>query len=309
MRKRSIVEVKPTVATHFPSLSRGPDINQNVHMFTQDVQLAVTPIGGRTEKHKEFAVTCEGSDEEKEKAEQLIREIARYDRHGFTEVVCDAVDEIARHLSWEGCAVFELIRGDDGELHICGFTSKNLWRLPGYYLQVIPRGDWSLWKKKLIIVPSRRIWYLEMPPALGCRRGYKAILRQLKRFERLGPKFWREDLERGAPSSEFDFQRYTLDSDIYLSRVTKRWGWNRRDWSQERGTEFFNFYKLIRSSWAHAVLREHIVTELNRLFVRLDIKCVLRVTGLPAPGDILQTQLDLAEGSISFAVASDRVRL
>ena len=35
-------------------------------MFTQDVQLAVMPIGGRTEKHKEFSVTLEGSQSERE---------------------------------------------------------------------------------------------------------------------------------------------------------------------------------------------------------------------------------------------------
>lgn len=60
MRRRHPSQAKPTVATRFPSLSRGPDINQNVHMFTQDVHLAVMPMGGRTEKHKDFAVTLEG---------------------------------------------------------------------------------------------------------------------------------------------------------------------------------------------------------------------------------------------------------
>lgn len=309
MRRRTIREVKPTVATHFPSLSRGPDINQNIHMFTQDVQLAVMPIGGRSEKHNDFAVTCEGSEEERGKAEQLIGEIARYDRHDFTEMVCDAVEEIARHLSWEGCAVNELIRGDDGLQHILGFTSKGLWKLPGYYLQVIPRGDWDLWEKKFVIVPARRIWYVEMPSVLGGRRGYKTVLRQLKKFERLGPKFWREDLERGVQSSGFDLQRYALESDIYFGQVTRRWGWNRRDWSQERCTEYFTFYKFIRFSWAKAILREHIVAELNKLLTRVGIKCELKITGLPTSTDILQTNSELSEGRISFGAASDRVRL
>lgn len=309
MSRRSIREVKPTVATHFPSLSRGPDINQNVYMFTQDVQLAVMPIGGRAEKHSEFAVILEGCDEEQEKALRLIGEIGRYDRHDITGMVCDAVEEIARNLVWEGCAVYELIRGDDGLQHIWGFTSKGLWRLPGFFLQIIPRGDWDLWKRKFVIVPAKRIWYLEMPPALGCRRGYRAVLRRLKRFERLGPEFWRKDLDRGVQKSAFDIQRYARDSDIYIGRVTKLWGWNRRDWSQERCTEFFTFYKMIRFSWAKAMLREHVVAELNRLFIRLGIKCVLKVTGLPTPGDILQINDELSDGRIPFSVVSDRVRL
>jgi hypothetical protein len=309
MRRRTIRDVKPTVATHFPSLSRGPDINQNIHMFTQDVQLAVMPIGGRTEKHKEFAVTCEGGEGECEKAARLIGEIARHDRHNFTGVVCDAVDEIARNLAWEGCAAYELIRGEGGTQHIWGFTSKGLWKLPGCFLQIIPRGDWDLWKKKCVIVPTRRVWHLEMPRALGGRRGYRAVLRQLRSYDRLGPEFWREGLEHGVQSNGFDFQRYVRDSDIYFGQVTRRWGWNRRDWSQERCTEYFNFYKLIRFRWAQATLREHIIGELNGLLARLGIQCELRVTGLPTPADILQTNSELAEGRISFAAVSDRVRL
>ena len=309
MSRRRNRQVKPTVATHFPSLSRGPDINQNVHMFTQDVPLAVMPIGGRTEKHKEFSVTLEGSQGEREKAEQFIGEIARYDRHDLSGMVCDAVEEVVRNLALEGCAVFEIIRDDDGAQHIWRFTSKRFWRLPKYFLQIIPRGDWDIWKKKYVVVPAGRIWYLEMPPALGGRKGYKNILRRLRRFEHIGPEFWRKDLERGVQSKGFDLQRYVRNSEIYYGQVTKTWGWNRRDWTQERCTEFYTFYKLLRFSWAQAMLREHIVGELNGLFVRLGIECKLKVTGLPTPYDILQTNSELLEGRISFGTASDRVRL
>lgn len=309
MSRRRIREVKPTVATHFPSLSRPLGINQNIHMFTQDVQLAVMPIGGRTEKHKEFAVTFEGVDKECEKAEQLIGEICRYDRHDVAGMVCDAVEEIARHLAWEGCAVYELIRSDAGLQHVWSFTSKGLWRLPGYFVQFIPRGDWDLWKKKLVVVPSGRIWFLEMPPALGGRRGYMNVLGRLRRFEHIGPEFWRRDLEHGVQTKNFDLQHYARNSEIYYGQVTRTWGWNRRDWSQERSTEFFTFYKLLRFSWAQATLREHIVDELNELFARLGIKCELKVTGLPTSTDILQTESQLSEGAISFGTASDRVRL
>ena len=309
MSRRRNRQVKPTVATHFPSLSRGPDINPNVHMFTQDVQLAVMPIGGRTEKHKEFSVTLEGSQSEREKAEQLIGEIARYDRHDLAGMVCDAVEEVARNLAWEGCAVYEIIPGDGGVAHIHGFTSKRLMRLPGWFLQIIPRGDWKLWDKKWVVIPASKIWYLEMPSVLGGRKEYKKALKKLRRFEHLGPQFWRKDLERREQSKNFDFQRYTRNSEIYYSRVTKAWGWNRRDWSQERSTEFFSFYKMVNFRWAQAVLREHIIDELNSLFARLGMTCELKVSGLPTADDILNTKSELLDGKISFGAASDRVML
>lgn len=309
MRRRRASQPRPTVATHFPSLSREPDINQNVHMFTQDVHLAVMPIGGRTEKHKEFTISLEGSQNECEKAQHLIGEIGRYDRHDLAGMVCDAIEEVAQHLAWQGCAVYEVVRDEDGALHVWSFTSKRLWKFPGWFLQIIPRGDWNLWKKKWAIVAARRIWYLEMPPSLGGRKGYTRILRKLRRFEHLGPVFWRKDLERGEQSQNFDFQRYVRNSEIYYGWITKAWGWNRRDWSQERSTEFFSFYKMVRFRWAQAVLREHIVNELNRLFVRLRVACQLRVSGLPTAVDILTTNSELLDGKISFGMAADRTSL
>jgi len=309
MRRRTIREVQPTVATHFPSLSRGLDMNQNIHMFMQDVPLGVIPIGGRTENHKDFAVSLVGSAEDQEKAQQLIGEIGRYDRHDVAGMVCDAIDEIVRHLAWEGCAVYELIHGEDGSQHIWGFTSKRLWKLPWFFLQAIPRGDWDLWNKKVVVIPVSRVWYLEMPSDLGGRKGYSSVLKRLRRFEHLGPEFWRRGLEHGAQSRDFDFQRYVRNSEIYYGQVTKTWGWNRRDWSQERCTEFFTFYKMIRFKKAQAMLREHVVAELNGLFARLGIKCELQVMGLPTPEAIQQTERELSEGRITFGAASDRVRI
>lgn len=278
-------------------------------MFTQDVPSGVMPIGGRADKQKNFAVSLVGSNEDREKALQLIGEIGRYDRHGIAETVCDAINEIVRHLAWEGCAAYELIHGNDGSQHIWGFTSRRLWKLPGFFLQAIPRGDWDLWKKKVVVIPASRIWYLEMPSALGGRKGYISVLKRLRRFNHLGPEFWRKSLEHGDRSGEFDFQRYVRNSEIYYGQVTKKWGWNRRDWSQERCTEFFTFYKMLRFKRAQAMLREHVVAELNGLFVRLGIKCELQVTGLQTSEDIQQTELELAEGRITFGAASDRVRL
>jgi len=278
-------------------------------MFTQDVPLGVMPIGGRTDKHNNFAVSLVGSDEDREKALQLIGEIGRYDRHGITESVCDAIDEIVRHLAWEGFAVYELIQSENGSQHIWGFTSKRLWKLPGFFLQFVPRGDWELLKKKVVFIPASRVWYLEMPSALGGRKGYSDVLKRLGRFEHLGPEFWRKDLEHGVQSKDFDFQRYVRNSEIYCGQVTEVWGWNRRDWSQERCTEFFTFYKMIRFQQAKAMLREHVVAELNALFARLGINCELHITGLPTPEDIRQTERELTEGRITFGAASDRVRL
>lgn len=307
MRRRRI-RIEPEVVRHFPSLS-GLDLNQNVYMFTQDVHLAVMPIGGRTEKHKYFSVILDGENAESEKAKQLISSIGRDDSNDPKELLSDAVDEIAKRLAWEGVAVFEILRDEDGSIDLHGFTSKRLIRLPGYYLQVVPLPDWKLLKKRIVIVPASKIWYVEMPKILGGRSGYKRILASLERFENIGPRFWRKDMELGSPTINFDLQEYVRNAEIYFSRVTRSWGWNRRDWSQERSTEFFCFYKTITFHWAQAVLREHIIAELNHLLVRLQIKCRVNVVGLPTSTEIMQIRHSLQEGTISFGAAFDHVSM
>ena len=236
-------KVQPTVASYFPSLSNDShiDINLNVHMFTQDIFSAIMPIGGHSTGQNAFSVSVNGDEGECEKARRLIRGMQNeFDpnvRHDdLTEMVCDAIKNIVMHLCADGCSVHEIIFDEDSVAHLYSFTSRRLLRLPGYFLQLIPKEDWDLWKKKFVLVPSKRIWYFEMPLVLGGRKGYKATIKNLGRFEVLFPNF--------------DFQKYTRINDIYCGQVTKTWGWNRRDLSQERSTEFFFFYRSITFHWA-----------------------------------------------------------
>ncbi len=298
-----------TVATHFPSLSAARDLNPNVHMFTEDVRLAIMPIGGRSEKQKNFAVALDGDKNASERARDLMRDLAESDRDDLPRLVCGAVEGIGKRLAWEGCAIYEIIRSDDSAHHIYGFTAKRLVRIPGWFVQIIPRADWELWKMKWAAVPVSRIWHVEMPEILQGRSGYLRTLRKLRRFQQLGPAFWRKDLEQGEQSKHFDFQRYVRNTEIYSSQVTNVWGWNRRDRSQERTTEFYGFYKMVTFHWAQAVLREHIILELNALFSRLDVNCQLKINGLPTASEILKIRQELLGGTISFKSASERVSL
>ena len=307
--------VQPTVARHFPSLSYESENNLNIHMLTEDISLAIMP--GHTTKQKAFSVSMDGDEGECEKARQLIREMqygynpnGQYNlirRHDLNREVCDAIESIVRHLSREGCSVHEIIFDDNNIAHLYGFTSRRLVPLPGYFLQLIPKGDWDRLKKKFVLVPSKRIWYFEMPSVLGGRKGYKAMIKNLGQFESLPPNFWRQDLEKGLQDRNFDFQEYIRMADIYCRRVTKNWGWNQRDSSEKRSTVFFIFYRLITFHWAEAVVRDHVVNEINSLFERLNISCKLKINGLPTPSDILNIRREMQDGKINFTEALDRV--
>lgn len=298
--------VKPSLATHFPSLSKDPDIDLDVHMFTEDVHLAIMPIGGRTDKQQEFAVEFQGDAPDCERAKEVVGELGEFDRYDTAGMVCDAVDNVARHLALEGRAVFEIIY-DEEQIYLNGLTTKNLIKAFNWYLQLIPPGDWELWKRKFTFASKRKIWKVEMPQELGGVWGYKNVLRKLRRYNHLGPDFYRQDLERGITAKDFDFSKYVRSGEIYYNRITHAWGWNRRDWSQAKCTEFYSFYKMLSFRYAQALLREHILDEINRLLSRLSINSKLVVTGIPTAKEIMQIRNDMQKGELSFTAVSDKV--
>ena len=109
------------------------------------------------------------------------------------------------------------------------------------------------------------------------------------------------------PMATFSFREYINVVEAYQSRVTKEWGWNRRDYTLENNTEYYSIYKRITRARAQALLRTHIINEINKLLCRLAIAARIEVSGLPSPGDISMTRNDLAAGKLSFTRALDSV--
>lgn len=278
------------------------------HMFREDICLALTPIGARSRKHPNFSTTLEGAD--REGALAILESLSENHRENLNVTVCDAIDDIAKQLSWLGYATFEIIKTDTREISLEAITGQRTYKIPFVTLQLVPRQEWTLWKKKITICPNKKIWQITMPKLLGGKTGYKNIISNLNKFSAGGtPKFYMENLERNSSQSYFNLSEYTNSKNITIGRTTKTWGWNRRDWSTEHSTEYYTFYRMINFRKAQASLREHIIKEINKLFSRLNISCTLSITGIPSYIDIIETGELLKSGEIDFSEASQRVSL
>jgi hypothetical protein len=55
--------------------------------------------------------------------------------------------------------------------------------------------------------------------------------------------------------------------------------------------------------WSQAVLREHIIDQLNALFERLNLVAKIHVVGLQTAADILKLRGAMSEGSVPYAKA------
>jgi hypothetical protein len=276
-------------------------------MFIQDVSAGLMPY--RSSENDKYDAKISGPPQAVEQALIILASLERYDRRDEKEVVADAVREIALSLSWYGLAPYEIAQNEDGAFQLSGFTAKRLFRLPFFILQWVPKADRNIWPRRFVVLPRRIVWLIEMPKELGGYRGYKRILKRLSRFRWTAPAFWSEDLQRGQiRERSFDFSEYRRALDIYHTRATRVWGWNGRDTSSRNRNEFGLFYRIITFQWAHAVLREHIVRELNSLFVRLGIEAEIQMSGLKTPEEILKIRDAMVAGSISYSKAYDEVK-
>lgn len=114
------------------------------------------------------------------------------------------------------------------------------------------------------------------------------------------PEFARANIGAVVGRPGFNVVEFDMLQSIAINKAAKMWGWNRRDTSETKQTEYYQIYKMARFRFAQALLREHLVSELNKLFVKLGFKCDLSVSGLPTSDGILTVLNDLEVGGVPF---------
>jgi hypothetical protein len=328
--KRRFKHPQLRAVRHFESLQerRDPLISSPlVSMFTQDVPLAVMPY--RSSGKDGYDSKIVGAESEVRRALELLNSVERYNSHNAKEAVANAIREIAQALAWYGLAPYEIWTAIEGEeegveededdidedeskssIGLSWFTPKRLFRFSYFCIQLVPRADQEKWGRSLVILPKRILWLISMPNELGGYRGYRRILSRLARFNWTAPPFRQEELGRGLgfPKTNFNFSEYRREIDVYQGRVTRKWGWTGRDTSSEKRTEFALFYRIVTFRWAQALLREHILKELNVLLRRLNIEAEIQVVGLPSASEILQVRSAMIEGNVSYTKAYEMTK-
>ena len=300
---------KPRAVKHFPSLSNLDDINLNTSMFIEDVHIVVMPMGGRF-RQTDFSVELQGNSDDEHRAIAILRSLTRGDTHSrpdLRDLLSNSVNEIARYLAWQGRAAYEIIRGEESDKawRLYSFTDERLFRIFRNYIQIIPKADQRRWRKTCVIIPEQDIWNIAMPKVLGGYRGYRKILKRLRRGSRLAPSFISDEMDNQEWTTYFRAELYRTEMNLFVAKTTARFGWPMRNLGLKIWTEFYGMYRFITLDWARACMREHIINELNQLFRRLHIETEIVVEGLPTAQEILKIRQQMCEGKISLRDASD----
>jgi hypothetical protein len=303
---------KAKAIAFFPSLSNRDDPGLHSHMFIQDLYSSVVPFSKRRSRTAEIT----GKEDAREKALGLCRSLARYDSRDVTQAVVGAIEDIAMRLAWNGRAFFEVIQqADEPQITLNSFSSWHLLHLPAIYIQFIPKADREHFgraerhyiRKIMNLISAKDVWKIEIPRRLGGYSSYKRLLRGFKRVPDVGPDFLTSDLKQRQFTPNFDPGAY-FDAQVqYISRITRGWGWNRRDFSLKYDTEFYTFHRTLRFKWAQALLREHIITELNSLLKNYRIDAAINLTGVLTSGEIAVIRTDVMLGKLHYGEALKRL--
>lgn len=290
---------------YFPNTER-TDLGSYVFMFTRDVHTGIMPFRNGTKYP--FTVSLRRKNQNLEKELTRFLDIGRSSGWSLEESLWDTVDTLSHYLASLGEVYLEIVHEDEKDKP--GIAGKNLEFLPlgrviklfGNYIQIVPIKNWMPGEKKFYFIPSDRIWHIKLPRKLGNPRQHRKMLRSLRLLSEPMPKFAQSDGDLGA-SAKYDFISHYRNRDLAIEYTTSNWG-SIRSLSQIKGTtEYYYIVNRMQSARSQALLREHILSETNKLLKNLGIKNSIRVEGLVSSSDILDAIKKLEEGKIGFSEA------
>ena len=312
----------PRFATSFPNFSQTYSPDLNVYTFTRDIPLGVTPIGGKSHRNENFSIEIRSDQVHWDQLFVILTSLTNNRGYNSTslkniqntfaipyltrELVCKVINDIATNLAWFGRAVFEIVLdSSQSNYKLVRIPSQNMISAFGMYLQLIPKPDRVTWNKSFVLGSKNHVWDVSVPKKLGGLRKHLALIRKLRSLGVVVPSFWKEELDYSNQTTGFDFHRYRLEQDIYKAKITAKWGWNWSDHTLNNWTEVYLFYRILRFKWSQAILREHILNELNLLFDRLKINAKIVIDGLPSSSEINTVRKSMLDGQVSFNDSSN----
>jgi hypothetical protein len=297
-------------------------------MFTQDVNAFLIPY--RNRKKAAIRARCDGSPDDVNVALQTLRYLTDRGRGRTdeTELVCETVREIVKHMLWRSYAAFEIgdrtssddegvYRGPTGGnsadqqyYQLKPLTYGSLVRTPVGIVEIASprRRTWDESHRSLRLRSRKRTWLIDPPRALGGRSGLRRVLKRLSRFPLAFPEWTATAMVQEQHKVRFDVNAYSRLQVAYQAVAVRNWGWSGRDTSLNHWTEYYLFDRTLRFQHALALLRQHVVAEINELLTgRLNLDVRVSLEGLPSADEVVLVRERMATGELSIGEAYDQV--
>lgn len=286
------------------------NISGKAFLFWRDLPLGIMPMRNRTDRPG-YDVRLEPADATLEPWLMRLMDIGQFSKSTLAGAVVDFVAHLTRDIGFRGEAFYEIVSSESNqspaETALAPLPPTEVQHRRGSYRQLIPEADRSPGEPTVVVIPENRLWYVTLPPLLGRPAQHRAMLAELGRQEPFAG--FALQSERLGSDAGYDFSVHRRASDIATERATKAWGTIPSLRQVSGTTEYFFIARSLQFLHSQALLREHIVAELNRLLTRLGTKSSLVVEGLPAAALLAEQMQGLEKGEIGFKTALDASRV
>lgn len=276
-------------------------------IFIRDVHTGIMPYKRRQDSN----VMIELCKTNKKLADKL-KEFLYVGHYGagwnLSETITDSINAIAHYIVALGDEYFEIV--DTTDTHKDGLADKKLERLPygkifkvfDRYIQLVPLSDWKHKEKKFYVIPADRIWHIKLPRKLGSPRSHRKLLKKLAKLSSPRPEFTHKDGYFGQ-SAYYNLMLHQDKKELAVEQIMAKWGSIPSLKQLNHTTEYYYIVRNLQFSYSKALLREHILFEINSLIKRLGIDNEIVITGIATSTDIAEAIRKLDEGKIGFSEA------
>lgn len=280
-------------------------------MFIRDTHTGIMPFRSGRSYPFEVKLKKEDNRDVRNRVASILGSIGRYEKRDLEEALWDAIDTLTHYLVANGEVYLEIVKSDSVEedeysKRLEFLPLGRVIRLPRSYLQVVPIASWKKIDKKYCKIPVSKIWHLKLPRRLGTPRHHRKMISKLNLLSKPMPEFVFKDNELGG-SVKFDFMAHRHSKEVAVEHTTSNWG-SIRSLSQVKGTtEYYYIVNRLQATYSQALIREHLIDQMNLLLERLDIDNKIFVEGLAGSSDIKKSIKLLEEGKIGFAEALESI--
>lgn len=280
---------------------KDPRLSSNSYIFGEDVRLRIMPYR-LDENDSPYSIRIDPDNLENRKALSIIFSNDSHSR--VADTVAEAIRKFAYRLAWWGKTHYEVAtveietRKRRKEINKSVSPSKSKFFKPLFIpgkvivigntvIQLTPNADRSRFGHSFKTIPKSAIWSLSIPHCLGGAKGLSNLQNTLIISSEHIPKSLQDS--NWLKEKRFNWGEFNKQRKLLAAQGTAHWGWTSRGLWNKDLLEFYILYRELRFAWSLSILREYILSEMNKFLLDSGYSFKVEIIGFPSPKQVEDT--------------------
>ena len=263
----------------------------HVYILREELHIGLLPYCGNSVSYPNFNVEISGDD--LDKAKFILNSLTNDRETEVKRLVCDVVNTLGNQLSYSGIIRHDIVESE--YYYLSHIPEQSLYDLKYFFVQVVPKQQREINNDSFIFKEAKYVWTLAFPEKVCHWKNYRKILKGLAENTNMTPPYV-DPAGLAQSSIDFNFEIYNRETTKYIYKILNGIGGNQRELRPELVTEFYLVHRMLRLNLSKNLIREHIIDELNSLFIRLNLDAKIIISALPTSKCVKELISDIEFG-------------